>query len=228
MFLDSLQETFGAAFIEVWAAFMSFVPLIIGALIVCVVGILVARLLGAAVTRLLNLVRFNDTVKVVGFGDIAHEWGIEVRASEWLGDFVEWFTLVVFFLAALSVLQLDTVTFFLEDIIYTFLPKVCIAIVIMGVALVIGEFARKVVQHIAHILHIRHPKFLAHVAEWAVLVFAAFAALSQIGIAEDFIKTLFTGLVVALSLAFGLSFGIGGQRAAADFIEDVRQTYRNR
>ncbi len=45
----------------------------------------------------------------------------------------------------------------------------------------------------------------------------------QLGIAVGFIQTLFTGVVVALSLAFGLSFGLGGQEAASRYIEKLRQ-----
>jgi small-conductance mechanosensitive channel len=63
---------------------------------------------------------------------------------------------------------------------------------------------------------------LGNVTKWAIWVFAILVALSQLGIASDFIHTLFTGFVVALSLALGLSFGLGGQDAARNFIEKTR------
>ena len=47
-------------------------------------------------------------------------------------------------------------------------------------------------------------------------------ALSHLGIAAAFSQTLFTGIVIAVSLALGLSFGLGGQEAASRFIERLR------
>jgi len=47
-------------------------------------------------------------------------------------------------------------------------------------------------------------------------------ALSHLGIAAAFSQTLFTGIVIAVSLALGLSFGLGGQEAASRYIERLR------
>ena len=37
------------------------------------------------------------------------------------------------------------------------------------------------------------------------------------------IATLFMGIVIALSLAFGLAFGLGGKEAAADYIKKLQK-----
>ena len=57
----------------------------------------------------------------------------------------------------------------------------------------------------------------------AIWVFAVAVALSQLGIGAQYFQTLFMGIVVALALAFGLAFGLGGQEAAARFIEKTRE-----
>jgi len=54
-------------------------------------------------------------------------------------------------------------------------------------------------------------------------LFAILAALSQLGIAGPFAQTLFTGVVAMLAIAGGLAFGLGGQEAAARYIEKLRQ-----
>ena len=70
--------------------------------------------------------------------------------------------------------------------------------------------------------------FLSAVTKWAVWIFAVLVALSQMGIAGAFIQTLFTGFVVAVSLALGLSFGLGGQQAAEKAIEKVQNQIADR
>ncbi|MEK7147993.1 MAG: hypothetical protein AAB758_01720, partial [Patescibacteria group bacterium] len=68
--------------------------------------------------------------------------------------------------------------------------------------------------------------FAGAIAKWAIWIFAILVALSQLGIAAAFSQTLFTGLVIAISLALGLSFGLGGQQAAANFLEKLRGEMR--
>ena len=61
---------------------------------------------------------------------------------------------------------------------------------------------------------------LGRVAEIAIVAFAVLVAMNQLGIAEDLINILFIGLVAAISLAFGLSFGLGGRDVAARITQD--------
>jgi small-conductance mechanosensitive channel len=69
---------------------------------------------------------------------------------------------------------------------------------------------------------------LGAVSRWAIWIFAFLVALAQLGIAAALFQTLFTGFIIALSLAFGLSFGLGGQEAASDFIAKMRGEMNNK
>jgi len=81
---------------------------------------------------------------------------------------------------------------------------------------------QKVVITSARAAQISSASMLGALARWAIWIFAFLAALFQLGIAAAFSQTLFTGFVVAVSLAIGLSFGLGGQSAAASFIDKMR------
>jgi small-conductance mechanosensitive channel len=60
------------------------------------------------------------------------------------------------------------------------------------------------------------------VARYAIWVFAILIALDQLQVAQGFVSTLFTGVVIAASLAIGLAFGLGGQATAAHYLEHLR------
>ena len=74
---------------------------------------------------------------------------------------------------------------------------------------------------------VKSANLLGSVTKWAIWIFAVLMALFQLNIGGPLIQALFNGFVVALSLAFGLSFGLGGQQAAAGFIETVRHEIKN-
>jgi hypothetical protein len=57
------------------------------------------------------------------------------------------------------------------------------------------------------------------VTRYSIWIFAILAALAQLNVATAFVQTLFTGVVIAVSLAVGLAFGLGGQAAAARYIQ---------
>ncbi len=62
--------------------------------------------------------------------------------------------------------------------------------------------------------NIGNPKVFANIARWAIIGFAALVALEQLQIATSLLNVLFTAIVGALAIAFGLAFGLGGQDTA--------------
>ena len=64
---------------------------------------------------------------------------------------------------------------------------------------------------------------IASITKWAISVFVILAVLSQLGVATDLIRILFTGLVAMLAIAGGIAFGLGGQTAAKDVIGEIKK-----
>jgi hypothetical protein len=62
----------------------------------------------------------------------------------------------------------------------------------------------------------------------AIWIFAVIVALAQLGIAPQYMYTIFAGFVAMLALAGGLAFGIGGKDAAAELIENIRAEVREK
>ena len=132
---------------------------------------------------------------------------------------VRWFIIAVFFLAALKVFGLVEVTTYLETIVVGYLPRVIASILILLVSVIIGEVAKKVVSGAAANAHLTSAKLLGSLTKWAIVVFAVLTALVQLNIAAALVQILFIGIVIALSLAFGLAFGLGGKEVAARILE---------
>lgn len=204
-----------------------FIPNLVVALVILAIGWAVGALVGKAVAHFVKMIKFDEALRKAGFEDFVRRSGLNLNSGKFLGGIVKYFIIVVFLIASFDVLGLNQVTAFLQQIVVGYLPQLIIAVLILLVGVVVGDVLSRIVMAAARTANLSSANMLASVSRWAVWVFAILVAMSQMGIAGAFIQTLFTGFVVALSLALGLSFGLGGQAAAARTIEKVQNNLSN-
>ena len=216
------RDTLTNSFQNLWDGILAFVPNLIIALIIIIIGWLVGALIGRVVAQIVKSLKVDEALRKTGAEDALARGGIMLNAGNFLGGLVKWFIIVVFLVAAFDVLHLTQVNFFLREVVILYLPQVIVAVLILLVAAVIADVMQRVVVTSARAAEIRSARFLGSVTKWSIWVFAFLAALYQLGIAPTFVQTIFTGFVIALSLALGLSFGLGGQEQAARILERVR------
>lgn len=211
------------SFFSLWNGIAMFLPTLIIAVIIVVIGWIVGSLLGRVVSQVIKSVNVDNALRKAGVEDTLQKGGVHLNSGNFLGGLVRWFVIVVFLVAAFDVLGLVQVNQFLYNVVLLYMPNVIVAVLVLLLAAVIGDALQRLVSASARTAEIRSSALLGVVARWTIWIFGLLVALSQLGIAAPFIQTLFTGVVVALSLALGLSFGLGGQEAAARFIEKTRQ-----
>lgn len=222
-----LLETWGVvltkSFQDIWLGIANFVPMLVIAVVIFVVGWFVGVLLGRVIAQIVRSIKVDSALKTAGVEGLLSKGGFRLDSGRFLGELVKWFVIVVFLVATLEVLGLRQVNLFLQDVILTFIPNVIVAVLILLVGAVVADALQKLVVGAARAAEVQIAHFLGGLVRWSVWIFAILIALSQLGIANFFAQTLFTGVVVALSLAIGLSFGLGGQEAAARFLEKLRK-----
>lgn len=222
MYLQTWGEVLTLSFQNLWVGVVNFVPNLVIALIILVLGWLIGALFGRAIWQVFKSLKVDDALRRAGLESFVRRGGIELDSGAFVGALVKWFVILIFLVAALDVLGLSQVNLFLQDVVLGYLPRVLAAALVLLVAGVIGDVAGRIVVTAAKTAEVRSAHFVGAVTKWAVWIFAILVALSQLGIATSFSQTLFTGVVIAGSLALGLSFGLGGQEAAARFIERLR------
>lgn len=222
MLLNTWGEVLTLSFQNLWVGVVNFVPNLVIAIIILILGWLVGALLGRAIWQVFKSLKIDDALRRAGFESFIRRGGIDLDSGAFVGGLVKWFVIVIFLIASLDVLGLSQVNFFLQDVVLGYLPRVIVAALVILVAGVIGDVTGRVVVTAAKTAEIESAHFAGAIAKWAIWIFAILVALSQLGIAAAFSQTLFTGIVIAVSLALGLSFGLGGQEAASRFIERLR------
>lgn len=215
------------SFSDLWAGVTAYIPNLVIALIIFVIGWAIGSLLGQVVSRVIKSLKIDNLLKGAKVDELLGRAGFRLDAGRFVGDLVEWFVVIVFLVASLDVLGLTQVNAFLQQVVLLYVPQVIVAVLILLVAVMVAAAVQRLVVGAAMAAGVHSANFLGAVAKWSIWIFAVLMALYQLGIAAQLINVLFTGVVVALSLAFGLSFGLGGQQAAAAFIEKMRDEIKN-
>ena len=212
----SLQD----AYTGLWMQFSLLLPNLVMALVIVFVGYILAGLLKGVVRRVVNALPINGMLASVGVTEMVQRSGYKLDAGLVLGVMVKWFVLIIFFMAALDVLNLNQASAFLYDVL-SYLPRVIVATVILFIGLTLSGVVFNMVTGAARAANFRSPETLGKFARAALIVFAVLAALNQLQVASELVQMLFAGIVFATSLALGLAFGLGGRDAAARYIDSA-------
>lgn len=223
MLIETWGQVLTQSFQDVSSGVLSFIPNLVVALIIFVVGWVIGVLLGRVVAQVIRSIKVDNALKSAGVEDVLSRAGFRLDSGRFLGELVKWFIIVIFLVATLDVLGLEQVNLFLQQVVLAYLPQVIVAAMILLIAAVIADAMQKVVVGAAKAAEVAQSAFLGGITKWAIWIFAILIALSHLGIGDFFAQTLFTGVVIALAIAFGLAFGLGGQGTAGQFLDKLRK-----
>lgn len=216
-----LEVTYKALW-ALWQNFISFIPNLIGAIIVFVVGWYIAKAGGRIITRVLQQLRLDRIFEQKGWKEILEKADMKITISEFIGEVSKWVLVIVFLLASVEILGFVQFANFLRDLI-VWLPDLVIAIAIFVVAVIVADIFAKIARASVEKIKGGFGRPVETFTRWAVYIFAGLAILMQLGIAVDLIRILFGGLVAGLSIAFGIAFGLGGKDLASEILRDFRE-----
>lgn len=215
--MTSWGDAIGAEFQHVVTFIIAFIPNLLGFIIILGVGWLIAWLLEQGLTRLLRRVGFDRLASRIGLTRFEQNMGVHMDAADLLGKIVFWFVLLIFLVPASNALGLPAVSNTINTLV-NYIPNVFVAILILFLgtlaATVVGDLVRGAIGSTG----IGNANVFASIARGVIIALAALMALEQLQIAPALLNVLFTtivgGLGLGLALAFGISFGLGGQEAA--------------
>ncbi len=192
---------------------LTFIPKLIGFLVILIVGLIVASIVSKLLTVLLRKIGFDRMANRIGLTRMEQNMGVHLDAAGILGKVVYWFILLIFLVSAVNALGLTTVSTILTQII-AYIPNVFVAILVLFLGAIAGTFVADIIRGALSSARSNNAGVFAGIARWAIIGFAALIALEQLHIAPPLIETLFAAVVGAAAIAFGLAFGLGGQDAA--------------
>lgn len=197
--------------------FLAAVPRILAFLVILVIGWAISALVAAAVAALLRAVNFNDLAQRSGFSGFLRQLGLRTDAAGAIAKTVKWIGRLITLIVGFDALNLPMVSEVLQMVLL-WLPNLAVALLILVFGgLAANGLARLVLASAAQ-AGLSRPDLLSRVVRVAVWAFVIVMAVNQLGIATSVVNILFLGVVIAMTLALGLAFGLGGRDAAAEIV----------
>lgn len=199
-------------------AVISFVPKFIAGALILIIGIIIASILKQLIVELFKAIKLESMLRRYGVPEAKEEF----TWTNILAEIVRWFIIVIFLIPTADVWGLPQIVTVLNTFLF-YLPNVFVAAIIALVGFVFARLAHDIILASIRGVSPDTAQSIASVTRWAVTVFVILAVLNQLGVASDLIRILFTGFVAMIAIAGGIAFGLGGQNAAKDVLEDMRK-----
>lgn len=197
------------------STFFSYLPQLLGALVVLLVGFLIAFILRKVITKLLNRVRLDDRLKAGSGGQYVERFSPQGSPALLVGKVLFWVIMLFVISSAISTLGIPALTGFM-NLVLSYLPRVIAALLIILVAAAVAGAIGGVVHKTMG--DTPTGRIVRTAAPALVMALAVFMVLNQLGIAEFIVNATFIALIGSVALGSALAFGLGGRDAAAELI----------
>jgi hypothetical protein len=207
---DSVQQGLDNVF--------SFLPKLVGFLLILLIGYIIARVVKGILTKALQKVGVDRALHSGTAGQYVNKVAPDTSPSRLIGSIAFWFLFLGALAIAVSQLGIAALDNFVASI-GAYLPNVIAAVLIFVVA---GAVAAAVGGLVARTMgDTPTGKVVGSIVPVLVMAIATFMILNQLQIAEDIVTITYAALLGAAALAMALAFGLGGRDLANRMLSDA-------
>jgi len=208
----------------VWTFFQrlfTFLPNFFTGLGILILGLLISTLIKKTLLSVLAFTRIDGVLEKMKLMRRT-----EVRIwLEVLSELIKWTIVILFLIPTLEVWNLSRATLVINQFLF-YLPNVLIAVILGFVGLLASNLGYDLVKHSVKSIGATSANTLSVFTKWVIVFFTVLVVLNQLGVAQDLVRILFTGIVAMVTLAGGLAFGLGGKDIAKDILEELRHKFK--
>jgi hypothetical protein len=197
---------------DAWSSIATFVPKLLGFLVILLVGYFIAKALQKLVSAILERVGFD---RLVERGSLKAALArSKTDASDILGVIAFWTVFLIVLQLAFGVFGSNPVSDMIAGLV-AYLPNVFVAVVILVIAAAIAKVVADVL--VATLGGVEGGTWIARGAGVAILVVGIFAALNQLRIAPAIVNGLFYAMLAVVVGSAIVAVGGGGIRTMQQY-----------
>lgn len=205
-----------AMLIKIW----SYIPTILGAIVILIIGWIVAKFVEAIVVRALKAARLDVISDKAGVANMLAQGDIKWTLSELIGVIIYWIVMLSVLAAALNALNLTVAGDLLSRLV-GYIPNIVVAIFVLVLGSFLANFVAGVIRTTASNAGLGNAKLLAKITQTVLITFAVIIAIEQLNIATAFIAFAVNIILASIGLGLALAFGLGCKDIAAKAMSDM-------
>jgi hypothetical protein len=194
-----------------------FLPRLLAMLIIIFFGLLIAFVMKYLLQAVLHFTRIDRISEQSGASQVLRRAALP-SITELLTRSLFWVTWLGFTLVGISVLGIPELHDQISRL-FQLLPEVFVAILILFVGLLAGNFLSRAALLAAVNAGYRSPRLWSGSVRFVISILAISMALEQLGLGHQTVITAFSILFGAMMLALAIAFGLGGRHLAQQTLE---------
>ena len=218
-----LAADIGESFQRALDTFFTWVPSLLGALVILIIGWLVARLVSRLVGKGLQAAGADRALAGGTAGQYKQRIAPDLQPSGVIATIAFWFVFGLATLLAASALGVDALTDAIEGVV-AYLPNVIAAALILIAAIAIAGAVGGLAQRLMGGTTLG--KLVQTAVPVVVVAIAFFMALVQLKIATEIVVATYVVVLGAIGLGFALAFGLGGRTVADRILSEAYESGR--
>lgn len=206
--VSTWQDALLQAVTEIGARIVSYLPNLLGAVLILGVGWLVARAIELAASRGLRKLGLDRAAARLRIADVLDRAELGVTASQGVARLLFWLVMLTIVLACVETLGLDAVTATLDRLI-AYVPKLVAAALIAVLGLLLARFLGGAVSSGAAAAGFSNAARVGFLVQLLAGAIALVIAVEQLGVATAMLVGPLTAVLAAAGLSAGLAFALG-------------------
>jgi Mechanosensitive ion channel, conserved TM helix len=204
--LTHVNEILNQAATRIAKSVGNFLPGLLALAALLIFAVFVGWIARVMIRRSLRGIDFDNRLERWGFSALA-DWSPSRSPTLLIAGLAFWCVILLGLLVGLSALD-SSITSLLVVRLFTYLPNVFAAILILIVGVFVARFLARGVLISAVNMQVHSARLVSLGVKWLVMVMAGAMALDHLGIGGEIVRLafaiLFGGIVLALALAVGL------------------------
>jgi hypothetical protein len=197
---------------------IAFLPNLLSSLIIFILGLLLGWILKKIIVKIAKLCNTDHFCSKIGMTEALEKVGIKGSPSRLLGRVFYWLVVIIFAIIALYALKVPAIENLLEKFLL-YLPNIFVAVLLIIAGYLLGNFLGRTILIAAVNAGMWFASLLARGVKTLIFVFAFAMALEQLGIGRNIVVVAFTILFSGIVFALALAFGLGGKDIARNYLE---------
>jgi len=195
-----------------------FLPNFLTSIFILTAGIVFGFLLKNIFSRMFRIIGLDKVADRSGAAELMRKGGLKDTFSVLLARLLGWLVVIVFAGIAMSALNVPSVERLLERF-FLYVPNILVAAMILLFGYLLSNFFARAALIASVNAGVRFSSLIERFVKYLTIILSSTMALEQLGIGKGTIVIAFTIIFGGIVLALSIAFGLGGRHFARDYLE---------